>query len=485
MGEEWEDRLDMLLMLRELDVDVVPINFLNRRDELAYVLKQSDSVALVTMDAFRGLDYQGMLDEIAPGWQSQGGGAALPRLREVYVFATGQGTARANAKSLADLESTDDSIPRPSHIDPDTVADILYTSGTTGSPKGAMIAHDSLMRTAYGCAHGRAYEDGHRLVYSLPMHHVFGYVEGLLSVLFVGGAVIPQVVFDPVATLRAVGQHRATDLMAVPTMTGVILETAKNGDFDLSSLAFMISSGGYAPPGQWRQVLDVLKPDELTAGAYGMTETIASTIMVHPEDPLERNDTDGRPKNTGVAGPLAEYRARDLDTGEEVPAGQVGELVVRGAGIITGYYKKPEETAAAFDSEGWFHTGDLGFIDEQGYVTLTGRRKEVYRCGGENVMPKEVEDLLLTYPGVEQAFVVPLPDQKMGEVGVACIVRKSNADVDPEAVRAFCAEHLAKFKVPRHVLFIEPADIPVTVTGRPRKFLLAAKVRERLQPTTS
>ena len=466
----------------------VPINFLNRRDELGYVLHQSDAVLLITMDRFRNLDYLQFLDQLAPGWETLGGGEAFPRLKQVVVFPTGDATARQGSVQLADFGSNAGPWQAIAHPGPDSNADIIYTSGTTGPPKGVMLTHDMMLRTAFGSTYGRAFEDGRRILFSLPMYHVYGYVEGLLAALFVGGTVIPQLKFDPVQTLRAITQHRASDILLIPTMTLALLDELKKpgAHYDLSSLHAVISSGGRAPAYIWQEIFDHLQPDELTTG-YGMTEVTASSTVTRPGDPMERLlGSNGRLRDVGPAGDPANGgllvfdRVVDPDTGAVLEPGQVGELQARGMGVTAGYYNKPEATAAAFTADGWLHSGDLGRIDEDGYLTLAGRLKESYRCGGEQVLPTEAEDLLVTHPAVLQAHVVPVPDLRMGEVGVAYVVLRDTPAVTPDELIAHCAGHLARFKVPRHILAIRAEDIPSTPSGRARKFMLVKMATEAL-----
>jgi fatty-acyl-CoA synthase len=224
------------------------------------------------------------------------------------------------------------------------------------------------------------------------------------------------------------------------------------------------------------------------ATGYGMSETTATATLTRPDDPPERRrTTHGRLRNAGVAGDpatgglLVEYRVVDPKTRDEMSTGEVGELLARGLGVTPGYYRKPEETAEAFaDGDGWLRTGDLGRINADSYLTLAGRVKESYRCGGEQVMPREVEDVLVGHPAVAQAHVVPLPDDRMGEVGVAWIVARGGFEPDPDELRSYCADRLARFKVPKHILPITEAEIPTTPTGRPRKFLLSRRAAERL-----
>jgi fatty-acyl-CoA synthase len=463
----------------------VPVNVLNRRDELAYVLRQSRAALLIVMTRYRDLDYPAMLDEIAPGWPAAGGGAALPDLRRVVVFDTDTDTdgggVPPGAVTLHQLEATAPaSAPLP-QVDPGATADVLYTSGTTGGPKGVQLTHDMLLRTAYGAAYGRGFEDGRRIHFALPMYHVFGYVEGMLPALFVGGAIIPHLVFDPVATLRAIEHHRATDLLAIPLMTEAVMDAHRERPADLSSLAAVLSSGTAAPLGHWDRIDAELGCDEVTTG-YGMSETTASTTVTRPDDgPDKRRTTNGRLRDAGVAGDpalggrLVVYRAVDPETGRDVGRSTVGELQARGPGVTRGYWDKPDATAAAFTGDGWFRTGDLGVLDDKDYVRLVGRAKDCYRCGGEQVVPKDAEDVLLGHPAVAQALVVPVPDPRMGETGAAFVVRRPGADVGADELRELVAARLARFKVPAHVLFVEAADIPLTASGRPRKFLLAQR----------
>ncbi len=463
----------------------IPINFLNRRDELGYVLEQSDAVTLITMDIFRGIDHLRALDELAPGWEQAGGGERFPRLRNIVVFQA-EGEGRAGATTLEEFAVDSEGWEPVTGFGPDSNLDILYTSGTTGTPKGVMLTHDMFMRTAYGSAYGRAFEDGRRIAFSLPMYHVFGYVEGLLAVLWVGGAIIPQLNFNPADTLRSIVEHRATDALLVPLMTQAVIEAARAGEYDLSELTSIISSGGFSPPGMWEDIVEVFSAAEVTTG-YGMSETTASTTVTRMDDTIETwRTTNGRLRDVGVAGDpandglLAVYRVVDPITGCELPHGEVGELMTRGIGVTAGYYNKPEENALAFDDEGWLRTGDLGTLSADGYITLAGRRKEAYRCGGEQVMPAEVEAVLLGHPTVSQAHLVAVADPRMGEAGFAWIVPAAGAAVDGGELIAHCAERLARFKVPKYVATMRADEVPLTPSGRPRKFLLAERATTHL-----
>jgi fatty-acyl-CoA synthase len=474
----------------------VPVNFALRRQELSYILEQSDSTALITMDHLRDRNYLEDLDALMPGWEHGGGGARWPRLRRVFVHTTG-GEPRSAATTLSTLTAMGTPTSRvelnrrESQADPHFRSDVIYTSGTTGLPKGVMLTHDMILRAAYASAYTRAFEDGRRILFSLPMYHVFGFVECLIASTFVGGAIVPHVVFDARKMLEAAQSHRATELVCVPMMTLKLLEVAGREGFDSSSLLAMFNSGGAAPPTIWRDIRELLGAREILT-AYGMTETTASTTCTLPEGADEfLLSTNGQLKFAGVAGDpdlggvLAQYKAIDPVTGSDLPSGTSGELVVRGPIVTTGYYKKDEETRAAFNAEGWLHTGDVGEITADGYLTLTGRLKETYRCGGEMVMPREIEDLLNEHPLVAQALVVGLPDMKMGEVGCACVVPAGHGRPDPQELIDFCASRLARFKVPRHIVFLSADEVPLTATGRAQKFKLVELVKGRLSLVSS
>jgi fatty-acyl-CoA synthase len=457
---------------------MVPVNFLNRRDEIGYILRQSDAVMLITMDRFRDLDYADALDQLSPGWERNAGCDAFPRLRNVIVFPTGQQAARSAAMPFEMLESAG-SMPACSAVEPGSVSDIIYTSGTTGAPKGVLLTHDMMLRSGYGSAYARAFEDGRRILFSLPMYHVYGYVEGLLASMFVGGAIIPQLKFDAGDTLRAVGRHRGTDLLLIPTMTLALIDEQRKNKHDIKSLRTLISSGGRAPAYLWDDIRTWLRPEEITTG-YGMTECTASTTVTRPDDPPEKLlKTNGRLRDVGAAGDsargnrLVDYRTVDPSTGADVALGDVGELVAMGPGVTRGYYQMPEATRAAFTHDGWLRTGDLGRIDADGYLTLEGRLKESYRCGGETVMPTEAEDLLVLHPKVLQAHVVPVPDEKMGEAGAAFIVLRAGEQLQPDELTEYCRKQLARFKVPKYFIPIAAESLPTTPSGRARKFKLS------------
>jgi fatty-acyl-CoA synthase len=460
----------------------IPFNYLYRRDELAYVLRQSRCAALVTMTGFAGLDQLAMLDEIAPGWES-GPTEALPDLRTVVLLST-DGRTRHGVPTVAEVAELGAAHPGTAEpaTDPHQVGDILYTSGTTGSPKGVQVTHDAVLRTGYASALTRAFEDGRRILFSLPCYHMFGYVEGLLAAMAVGGAIIPQTAFDPARYFAGIERHRATEILCVPTMTTALLEHPARTAHDLSSLTAILSGAAPAPVWLWERVRADLGVTEITTG-YGMTEAGGAMTMTRPEDSLDlHSGTVGAPKMAGAAGPdgnLCEYVTLDPETGERLPAGAEGELASRGPTTMTGFWDKPSETAAVL-VDGWLRSGDLGVVGPDGYLRLTGRSKELYKSGGELVMPKEIEELLSAHPGISQAYAVGVPDDRWGEVGCVWVVPEPGAVVTAAEVDQLCRDKLARFKVPKHVLFLEAGELPTTPTGKVQKFELAKRAAARL-----
>lgn len=486
----------------------IPFNFLYRTDELRYVLAQSECKVLVTNAGFQGLDHAGMLDEIVPGWDAPGfaerapvGGGAPDTLRHVVLVEREGDAQRPDAltgRALADLGSSYPGAATGGHT-PDDVSDLLYTSGSTGSPKGVQVTHDAVLRTAFASSLTRAYEDGRRILFSLPCYHMFGYVEGLLSATFVGGAVIMLPSFSAEGYLTAIEKHRATDMLCVPTMAVALVESPLRHETDLSSLTAILCGSAPAPVWLWEQVERDFGVSEIVTG-YGMTECGGAMTLTLPEDDLVLTSTTvGRPKLAGSAGvpgseydgipALCVYRTVDPVTGEVLPEGAVGELTSAGPTTMLGYFAKPEESAAALQVDErtgatWLHSGDLGQVREDGYLVLTGRSKEVYKSGGELVMPKEVEEVLGAHPGISQVYAVGVVDDRWGEIGCAVVVRAPGAEGDAltaHDVIAHAKEHLARFKVPKRVEFLDAAHLPTTATGKVQKFRLVELVAHSSQ----
>ena len=478
------DFVTVLFGAWRLGASVIPVNFLFRADELAYVIEQSGAKVVVTMNSFRGLDYIEVFDKLEPGWR-EGRFERFGDLAAVVVH----GAAPDGAMSVDDLlgSEPDASDPLPS-IDPspDDTAVVMYTSGTTGLPKGVTMTHDALLRTAYAAAYHRAFEDGRRILFSMPLYHAFGLLEGLLAAMVVGGSIVPQLIFDPQITLDGVARHRATELLLVPTMSVAIIEHPDAGVTDTSSLVSVLAGAAPTPVAVWQVLKDRLGVAEVFTG-YGMTEHTAATTMTAPDDPLELvSSTVGRVRDAGIAGladhggVICEYATADPFDGTILAEGAEGEIVARGPTITAGYFAKPELNEELFIDGGWLRSGDLGRIRPDGYVELTGRSKELYKTGGELVAPAEVEASLNQHHSVSQSYVIGVPDERWGEVGCAWVVEVPGESVTEDELIDFCRSRLAKFKVPRHVLFADAANLPVTATGKVQKFKLVDRAQARI-----
>lgn len=475
----------------------VPFNFRLQREELGHVIGQSKATCLITMDAFGDHDYLDLLDRIAPGWESRPE-STFPDLRQVITFSAERtGPARAGVLDLDGLaergrEVDDAEIDR--RIEAGRATDVIclmYTSGTTGFSKGAMLTHDNFLRCAFASARIRALEDGRRILFALPLYHVFAYAEGLTAAFWVGGAIVPRLVFDPEDTFTAIERFRAQEALFVPTMALVLVEHPARKDHDLSSLNAVMTASAPAPVRLWEQVKAELGVEEVVT-AYGQTEVTAATTYTMPDDPLElASVTVGRPKEGGVAGDPAlggmvcVYKTIDPVTLEDLPAGAEGELAVAGPQLMRGYFDKPEETEKVFLPGRWMRSGDLGEVRPDGYLRLTGRSKELYKRGAELVAPKEVEILLDGRPDVLQSYVVGVPDELWGEVGWAFVVPAAGRHPTEAELLADCREHLARFKVPEHVEFITGQELPLTGSGKVQKFKLAERVAERRRRETA
>lgn len=468
----------LLFAIWRLGAVAVPMNTLYRPEELEFVVRESDCSILIVMDRFGSRNYVADLDTRLPGWRT-GECEAAPGLRRGLIFDSSDPHA-FYAPFYEGRQSTAASLAEPG--DP---AVIMFTSGTTGSPKGVVQTHDNLLRAAYAGALHQAFADGRRAIFSLPLYHGFGLVVGLLSGLIVGGAIIPHLKFDPPAILSAIGRHRATFLMGVPTMTIALLEQAPLGDYDFSSLTAIHSAAAPTPSWVWKEIQATFGCDEIFT-SYGQTETTATIVCTQPGDPIDIvATTQGCIVEAGVAGiasedgRIAEFKTIDPETGADLPAGAAGELCTRGPMNSLGYFRRPDETAKIMLPGGWIRMGDLGQFRPDGNLFLTGRTKEVYKSRGELVSPKELEQLLTTHPAISQAFFIGMPDDRWGECGCAWIVRADNAAIEADEVLAFLEPRVARYKLPRDIWFIETRDLPITGTGKVQKNQLKA-MAERL-----
>lgn len=458
----------------------VPLNTLYRPDEIRFALAEAGCALLVAMDRFGSRNFEQELTDCLPGWQS-GTCRELPELRGGLIFDRGDPD-----RLVQQLSGQGQPAEGGEHVAGADTALILFTSGTTGSPKGVEISHDNLLRAMYAGAYHQAFEDGRRAVFSLPLYHGFGLVVGLLSGMVAGGAIIPLLRFDPHQILAATERHRATYLMGVPTMTIALLEQAKRQQYDLSSLNAIHSAAAPTPSWVWEDIRATFGCDEIIT-SYGQTEVTATVICTAPGDSIATvSETQGRIVEAGIAGiqdqdgRIAEFKTIDPETGADLTWGTPGELCCRSPMNSKGYFRRPEATAALFLDGGWIRMGDLGQFRPDGNLFLTGRTKELYKSKGELVSPKELEQILTANPAISQAFFIGMPDDQFGECGCAWVVRADGSVISEEEIMDYLRERIPAYKMPRDVWFMADASLPKTGTGKVQKAELRNMALEML-----
>lgn len=430
---------------------LVNINPAYRTHELEYVLDQSGISLLVAAPSFKTSDYAGMIEEVR---------GDCPDLREVVLFGGSdwdsllEAGGRGDRSRLAEVEAT---------LSPDDPVNIQYTSGTTGFPKGATLSHHNILNNGFSVGELLGYTERDRIAIPVPFYHCFGMVMANLAATSHGSCmVIPGPGFDPAASLEAVQAERCTSLYGVPAMFIAELALPDFDDYDLSSLRTGVMAGSPCPAEVMRKVIDRMGMSEVSI-CYGMTETSPVSTQTRRDDSLER-----RVSTVGRVGPHLEVKVIDPGSGVTVPRGVAGELCTRGYSVMLGYWNEPEKTAEAIDAGRWMHTGDLAVMDEDGYVSITGRIKDMVIRGGENVYPREIEELLHTHPDLMDAQVIGVPDERYGEELMVWVRMRDGADpLTVESLRAFCEGRIAHYKVPRYVHVVD--EFPMTVTGKVRK----------------
>ena len=434
---------------------LVTINPAYQSDELEYVLNQSSICTVFAAPSFKTSDYAAMLDAV------RGRCAAL---REVVIVGS---EAWEQVEQTPVDEAALQRAAAP--LRPADPINIQYTSGTTGFPKGATLTHINILNNGFFVGEGLDYTEEDRVCIPVPFYHCFGMVMGNLACTSHGATmVIPAPGFDPEATLKAVAAQRCTSLYGVPTMFIAELALPNFDSFDLSSLRTGIMAGTPCPEHVMRNVIDRMHMRGV-AICYGMTETSPVSTQTLPTDTLSRRVT-----TVGHVGPHLEIQVVDPGTGQRVDRGAPGELCTRGYSVMAGYWNEPEKTRHAIDDDGWMHTGDVAMMDADGYISVTGRIKDMVIRGGENIYPREIEEFLYSHPDIVDAQVIGVPDEKYGEELMVWIRVREGADAPtPESLRAFCAGRIAHHKIPRYVQTID--EVPMTVTGKVRK----VELRER------
>jgi acyl-CoA synthetase (AMP-forming)/AMP-acid ligase II len=458
-----------LVGLHAAGAAVVPLNTRYKGAEAAYILGKSRARLLVTVDGFLGSDYVGMLD-----------GHDLPHLDQIVVLrperpaATGDAetnvvtwddflaaAAAATADPTSELDAEVDR--RLAALTADDLSDIMFTSGTTGAPKGVMCTHGQSLRAFAEWARLVGLERGDRYLVISPFFHSFGYKAGLVASLVAGATVVPLAVFDVPTAMRNVAEHRITTLPGPPAIYQTILNHPDLADFDLSSLRLAVTGAAPVPV----PLVEKMKYDlgfQTVLTAYGLTESTGFVTACRATDDAE---TISRTSGRAIDG--VEVRVVD-DDGTPLPAGEAGEILVRGFNVMAGYFEDPEQTAAAIDSDGWLHTGDVGILDERGYLAITDRKKDMFIVGGFNAYPAEIESLLSAHESVAQVAVVGVPDERMGEVGMAFVVPATGKTIVPAELIAWARQHMANYKAPAHVRVVDA--LPLNPSGKVLKYEL-------------
>lgn len=453
----------------KLGVILVNINPAYRTSELEYVLKQSGCQWLMCAGAFKTSNYHAMLTTLLPELCDWPAGElcseSLPELRGVISLdeQPPEGFLPWNALApLAAEVSVEQLNERQSHLQFDQPVNIQYTSGTTGFPKGATLSHYNILNNGYMVGESLGLSAADRVVIPVPLYHCFGMVMGNLGCMTHGATMIyPNDGFDPLITLSVVAEERATALYGVPTMFIAMLDHPQLKAFDLSSLRTGIMAGATCPIEVMRKVISEMHMKEVQI-AYGMTETSPVSLQTGPEDGIELRVT-----TVGRTQPQLESKIID-EAGCIVPRGQIGELCTRGYSVMLGYWNNPQGTAEALDQAGWMHTGDLASMDDNGYICIAGRNKDMIIRGGENVYPRELEEFFFTHPAVADIQVIGIPDTKYGEEIVAWIKLHPGHVVSALELQSWCKDRIAHYKTPRHFKFVD--EFPMTVTGKVQKF---------------
>ncbi len=458
---------------------LVNINPAYRSSELEYALNKSGCVALVTSPEFKTSNYIDILLKIAPEIAACAAGELvserLPALRTLIrfgdektagmhnyadVMSMGTANAKTTMQTLAGQIQFDDAI------------NIQFTSGTTGSPKGATLSHHGLVNNARLTGHTMGVTDKDIVCIPVPMYHCFGMVIGTLMCVVTGAtAVMPCEAFEPNTVLKTVEDEGCTTLYGVPTMFIAMLGVDGFADYDLKSLRTGIMAGSPCPVEVMKQVINDMHMKQMTV-AYGMTELSPVSNQSLMDDSFELRVSTVGLTHQHVEGKIVDKNNRIVERGE------IGEYCARGYSVMIGYWGDEEKTAESIDAGGWMHTGDLATMDENGYVTVVGRSKDMLIRGGENIYPKEIEDFLYQHDKVEDVQVIGVPDERMGEEICAWVKLKPNEQLTDDELKAYCKEEIAHYKVPRYIKFVDV--FPMTVTGKIQKFVMRDAMKKEL-----
>jgi fatty-acyl-CoA synthase len=451
---------------------LVTVNTNYQSAELDYLLKQSDAKALFFIEEFRSTSYRKMVDSVKNRIEE------FPELKHFIQIDNNSSSSYSTFQEMlaaGDVITDKDLQRREESLHYDEVINMQYTSGTTGFPKGVMLTHYNIVNNARQIADSMNLTNADRLCIPVPFFHCFGCVLGTLAAVSVGATMVPIVQFDPKEVLETVAKEKCTGLHGVPTMFIAELNLPDFDSYHLSTLRTGIMAGSPCPIEVMKKVIDKMGMSEITI-AYGQTESSPVITQTRTDDPIER-----RVETVGKKHSQVEAKVVDPITHKEVKPGVQGELCTRGYHVMKGYYKMPEATKEAIDSEGWLHTGDLATVDEEGYYRITGRLKDMIIRGGENVYPREVEEFLYSHPAILDVQVIGVPDKKFGEKVAACIQLKEGQSLSADQLKDYCKGKIAHFKIPEYFLFVD--EYPMTASGKIQKYKLREQALEALSVT--
>ncbi|HCF05894.1 MAG: AMP-dependent synthetase and ligase [Desulfomicrobiaceae bacterium] len=450
---------------------LLTVNTFYKSAELEYLLKQSEAENLVLIDSFRDTDYVQIVYDLVPELKTQQRGylqsERFPDLKRVIFMGPEKHRGMYSIPevvSLARMVSEEDYQARQASLSPHDVVNMQYTSGTTGFPNGVMLTHYNIGNNGFWIGENQRFTNKDRICLPVPLFHCFGCVLGVLAAVSHGATLVILESFNPLMVLSSVEEERCTALYGVPTMFIAVLEHRSFDRYDLSSLRTGIMAGAPCPVPVMEKVIDKMHMREITI-CYGLTEASPVMTQTRVDDSIEH-----RTQTVGRAMPEIEVTIRDPETNQPVPFGVQGEVCCRGYNVMKGYYNNPDATAAAIDVEGWLHSGDLGTMDEQGYVRITGRLKDMIIRGGENIYPREIEEFLYRMEGIKDVQVVGVPSRKYGEEVGAFIILKEGFDYAPEDIKDFCRGKIARYKIPKYIAFLE--EYPMTASGKIQKYKL-------------
>jgi len=450
---------------------LVTVNTSYKAKELEYLLKQSDSTTLFLVQGFKDVDYVETAYSVVPELKSSEPGKLssknLPKLKNIVFMGKGKKQGLFSFEEIMEMGNSvsDEELKKiQDSLDPHDVINMQYTSGTTGFPKGVMLAHYNIVNNARFIGKFQNFSEKDRLCIPVPFFHCFGCVLGTLASVVYGMAMVPVEIFKPDEVLEAVEKEKCTALYGVPTMFIMELNSPNFGKYDLSSLRTGVMAGSPCPIDTMRKAIDKMNMKEITI-CYGLTEAAPVVTQTSIGDPIEI-----RVGTVGKAHPNQEVKIIDPATGKEQPRGKPGELVVKGYNVMKGYYKMPDKTSQSIDKDGFLHTKDLSSMDKEGYVRIHGRIDDMIIRGGENVYPREVEEFLYTNPKVKNVAVIGVPSGTFGEEVMAYIVLKSGKTATEQEIVKYCKENFSRYKAPKHVRFVE--KFPMTASGKVKKFKL-------------